>query len=173
MTCGGEVTLFFECLGGNGDWTVALFGAGHVAQALCRILVTLDCRILVFDSRKDWLAALPVSPRLSEHHVEPLEKAASQVPAGADILVMTIGHEGDRAVLNALAGTGRDYAYVGAIGSKTKAATLRKTLKEDGLSSAFIEALVCPVGEKVGNNTPAEIAIGIASQLLKRRRLSL
>ncbi|MBF0270380.1 MAG: XdhC family protein [Alphaproteobacteria bacterium] len=170
MTCGGEVTVFFECLGGASDWTVAIFGAGHVAQALCRLLITLDCRIQVYDSRADWLAALPTSPRLLPIQVEEISSSAHQVPQGADILVMTIGHSLDREVLAALARTGRAYPYVGVIGSKSKAAILKKRLAEDGLPKPFIDALICPAGEKLGDNTPPEIAIGIVSQLLKRRR---
>ncbi|CAA6606299.1 Xanthine dehydrogenase accessory protein [Rhodospirillaceae bacterium LM-1] len=170
MTCGGEVTVFLECQGGVSDWTVAVFGAGHVAQALCRLLITLDCRIQVYDSRADWLAALPASPRLLAKHVDEMKDGAEQIPMGADILVMTIGHSLDRDVLKALAETGRSFPYIGVIGSKSKAAILRKRLAEDGLARPFIDALVCPAGEKLGDNTPPEIAIGIVSQLLKRRR---
>ncbi|TAN52122.1 MAG: xanthine dehydrogenase accessory protein XdhC [Rhodospirillales bacterium] len=170
MTCGGEVTLFFECQGGRGDWTIVLFGAGHVAQALCRLLVTLDCNILVFDTRPDWLAALPASPRLHSRQVGDLAKAAEQVPEGADVVIMSIGHAEDRAILSALSKLKHTLPYVGVIGSKSKAASLRNRLREDGIAKPFIDKMVCPVGEKVGNNTPAEIAIGIASQLLKKRR---
>jgi xanthine dehydrogenase accessory factor len=170
MTCGGEVTLFFECLGGLSDWTIALFGAGHVSQALCRLLVMLDCRVHIFDTRADWLASLPQSPKLFAHHVGDLCLGASMIPEGSDVIVMTIGHTEDREILRALAGGDGRYPYIGVIGSKSKGAALRKRLAEDGLPKPFIEALVCPVGEKVGNNTPAEIAIGIVSQLLKRRR---
>ena len=170
MTCGGEVTLFFEGRGEATDWTIALFGAGHVAQALCRLLITLDCRVMIFDTRADWLASLPPSPRLSARPVDELRQGALMVPANADIVVMTIGHAEDRAILKALAETGHDFPYIGVIGSKAKAASLKKGLAVDGLPKGFVERLVCPVGEKLGDNTPPEIAIGIVSQLLKRRR---
>ncbi|MFA6019246.1 MAG: XdhC family protein [Rhodospirillales bacterium] len=170
MTCGGEVTVFFECHGGSADWTIALFGAGHVGQALCRLLVTLDCRVVVFDNRPDWLAALPSSPRLSACLVDDFTDGVARIPAGADILLMTIGHHQDLEILKILGREKQDHPYIGVIGSKSKAASLRKRLGEDGLPASFIEALVCPVGEKLGDNSPPEIALGIASQLLKRRR---
>ena len=33
----------------------------------------------------------------------------------------------------------------------------------------FIDKIVCPLGDKLGDNTPGEIAVGIVSQLLRLR----
>ena len=63
MTCGGEVKLFFEVCGSSG-WSIAVFGAGHIAQSLIPMLVQLNCRVTCFDSRPDWLAKLPSHPKL-------------------------------------------------------------------------------------------------------------
>ena len=41
MTCGGVVRLFFESFG-IARWPIAVFGAGHVAQGLIRVLLPLD-----------------------------------------------------------------------------------------------------------------------------------
>jgi xanthine dehydrogenase accessory factor len=54
MTCGGSVTLFFEVFQ-NDQWPIAIFGAGHVAQALVRTLLPLNAQIQVIDSRLEWL----------------------------------------------------------------------------------------------------------------------
>ena len=58
MTCGGTVSLFFESRNVT-DWRIAVFGAGHVTQALARVLVQLPCRLTCIDPRDDWLAQLP------------------------------------------------------------------------------------------------------------------
>ncbi|MBF0166707.1 MAG: XdhC family protein [Alphaproteobacteria bacterium] len=170
MTCGGEVTVFLECQGSVSDWTIAIFGAGHVAQALCRLLVSLDCRILVFDTRSDWLAALPASPRLTSIRISDMADGAKSVPTGADIVIMTIGHAEDARILKSLAMQEMNFPYIGVIGSRAKSLSLRKMLNKDGVPESFVSDIICPIGEKIGNNTPAEIALGIASQLLKRRR---
>lgn len=60
MTCGGVVTLLFEPFG-PAPWRIALFGAGHVAQAVARLLVPLDCQVEVIDPRPEWLAKLPTA----------------------------------------------------------------------------------------------------------------
>jgi xanthine dehydrogenase accessory factor len=54
MTCSGEVKLFFE-IDNKGVWNIAVFGAGHVAQALIPMLAKLHCRVTCVDSRHEWL----------------------------------------------------------------------------------------------------------------------
>ena len=55
MTCGGTVKLFFEGFNLH-RWRIVIFGAGHVAQALTRCLLNLDCQIVCIDSRPEWLS---------------------------------------------------------------------------------------------------------------------
>ena len=47
-----------------------------------------------------------------------------------------------------------------------KAQKIKKELKDLGISAAAIERLVCPIGWDFGDNTPAEISISIAAQLI-------
>ena len=39
----------------------------------------------------------------------------------------------------------------------------------DGIEEEFVERIICPIGEEIGDNTPPEIAFSIVSQLLKLR----
>src|SRR5690606_8345474 len=55
MTCGGEVTMFFEVHGQKEKWNIAVFGAGHISQELVRLLLKLDCNLTVSDQRQEWL----------------------------------------------------------------------------------------------------------------------
>ena len=52
MTCGGEVEFLFEFVKSQSKWNIALFGAGHIVQALCPLLILLDVQIFVIDNRK-------------------------------------------------------------------------------------------------------------------------
>src|SRR5690606_35704731 len=65
MTCGGQVQLFFEKYFSN-SWTIAVFGAGHVAQSVTRLLLGLNCQIHCVDPRKEWIDKLPDSPKLKK-----------------------------------------------------------------------------------------------------------
>jgi xanthine dehydrogenase accessory factor len=165
MTCGGRVKLFFEPVG-VARWPVVVFGAGHVTQALAGVLAKLPCQLTCIDPRGDWLAKLPAGVRRVESADPPAE--VERLPDGAFVLCMTQGHRSDLPVLVRLFQSGRTFPYVGVIGSKAKAAVLRKELAEAGVP-AERAAFHCPVGLPLGSNHPAEIAVSIAAQLLEVR----
>ncbi len=167
MTCGGVVTLLLEVFN-HEVWRVAIFGAGHVAQALTRALSVLRCRIQVIDSRKDWLDALPKLPNVEPIFSDPLEAAVKKLPDGAFVALMTQGHRTDKPVLECILKT-RSFPYLGVIGSASKAAVLRRELKESGLSPAKCRAFRCPLGLPLGNDEPEEIALSIAAEMVQVR----
>ncbi len=171
MTCGGVVRLFFEPFGVShwpvSHWPIAVFGAGHVAQALIRVLLPLDCGLTCFDTRPEWLEKLPNDPRLRRVLSLDLASEVENLPERAFVVLMTMGHATDLPVLRAL--LTRKFPYIGVIGSKTKGAALRRTLSQEGFSSAACGRFFCPIGLPIGNNDTAEIAISIAAQLLQQR----
>lgn len=167
MTCGGEVKLFFDVYA-TAAWPIVVFGAGHIAQALVRLLLNLDCHVTCIDTRPEWLAKFPEDNKLTKHCVEtPRELVAAQ-PANAYFVLMSKGHATDLPVLAEILST-RNAPYVGVIGSQQKASVLRRDLKTQGLPQEKIDSFHCPMGLPIGNNTPAEIAISIAAQLLQVR----
>jgi xanthine dehydrogenase accessory factor len=170
MTCGGEVALYFEVHRRELDWNIAIFGAGHVAQTLCRFLVELDCRVVCIDTREEWIERLPRSGKLEAVRVADYLDGIDRIAPGGDVLIMTVGHNADLPILKAIAARKLDIAHLGLIGSDAKSRIVRRQLAEAGVPKAFIDRIVCPVGEKLGDNTPAEIAVGIVSQLLKLRQ---
>ncbi|MEM1013879.1 MAG: xanthine dehydrogenase accessory protein XdhC [Planctomycetota bacterium] len=165
MTCGGRVRLFFEPVG-VATWPIVVFGAGHVTQALAELLVRLPCQLTCIDPRPDWLARLPAGVRRDESPDPPAEVA--RLPGDAMVLCMTRGHASDLPVLEALFKTDRTFPYVGAIGSRAKAAVLRKELLAAGVAEERI-VFHCPIGLPIGTNHPAEIAVSITAQLLEAR----
>jgi len=164
MTCGGVVTFLFEVIHAHA-WRIAVFGAGHVAQALAGVLANLSCRVDVFDTRPAMLALLPDSPRIIRRLVEPLENAVEEIPEGAFVAVMTQGHRSDKPVLERILKT-RQFPYLGVIGSASKAAVLRRELRESGVAEASFR---CPIGLPLGKNSPEEIAISVAAEMLQVR----
>ena len=172
MSCGGEVTFLLEPFSTK-PWRIALFGAGHVAQALTQILITLKCRVDCYDPRAEWLAKLPEHPHLHKHCVVNPSDVISDVVAALStdtfFAVMTQGHATDLPILEALSRHHPEPRYVGAIGSAVKAIKLRADLKAAGISPEWIARLKCPIGLEIGSNAPAEIAISIAAELLQAR----
>ncbi len=169
MTCGGSVKLYFEPHpAGGAAWNIALFRAGHVAQALLPVLIPLPCVLTCFDSRSEWLERLPRARNLAAVQLADLAPAVDDLPDSAFVLCMTQGHKTDHPILlRAL--SQREFPFVGVIGSKAKAATLRRELIADGLATENASRFHCPVGLDFGTNHPHEIALSIAGQLLAER----
>ena len=172
MTCGGVAHFFFE-VHFNRPWTLAVFGAGHVSQALIPLLVTLPCQVLCFDTRAEWIARLPQHPRLRAQVVTDLAEQVSQLPEDSFVISMTHGHAHDVPVLHAVFLARQHnrhvFPYVGVIGSKAKAGAIHRDLRKQGHSKEALQALWCPIGLPLGSNLPAEIAVSIAAQVIQER----
>jgi xanthine dehydrogenase accessory factor len=172
MTCGGVVSFFFERVQAKPTWEIAIFGAGHVAQEVVRTLLKLDCSITCSDPRLEWLNKLPDHHKLTKIHTGTMKDVVATLKPGTFIASMTMGHAFDLPII--LAAMERNvFPYMGVIGSDSKAAVLKSDLLKNGADEKLVAALNCPIGEPLGNNTPAEIAISITAQLLKQRDLSV
>ena len=167
MSCGGSVKLFFELLNTN-PWEITIFGAGHVAQALIPLLLTMDCQLTCLDTRIEWLNKLPESPKLKKLCVESLPESVEETSEKAFVLIMTHGHRSDFYVAQKFLEQ-RNQPFLGVIGSRSKAATLKKELKKEGLKQKQIEKFFCPLGFSLGGNHPQEIAGSVAAHLLYER----
>ena len=168
MTCGGSVKLYFEPHLGTGPWNIAVFGAGHVSQALIPVLLPLPCRITVVDSRPEWLERLPRASNLRRIESARPEDIVPSLPDKAFLIVMTMGHTTDRPILRR-ALTEKNFPFIGVIGSDAKAEILRRELIADGVPAERSALFHCPVGLDFGTNHPHEIALSIAAQLLSER----
>ena len=165
MTCGGRVRLFFESWN-SAPWSIVIFGAGHVTQALATLLTTLPCRLTCIDPRAQWLEKLPSG--VQSICVEDPRTQLDSLSDETFVLCMTRGHKSDLPILQKIFRDKRTFPYLGVIGSAAKAAVLRKELVESGIAESEIE-FHCPIGLPIGSNHPAEIAVSIASQLIEQR----
>ncbi len=176
MTCGGVVNLYFEKMKSNSNdsnwWTVAIFGAGHVAQEVVSLLLKLDCQVKWIDPRRDWLDKIPDHSRLQKIHIEDMKSYLDELPSQSFIASMTMGHAYDLPIL-IRAFNDFQFPYVGVIGSESKAVVLKSDLLKNGVRADLAETLYCPIGESFGNNSPVEIALSIVAQLVKMRDLRL
>jgi xanthine dehydrogenase accessory factor len=165
MSCGGEATFLFEHFIGI-KWPIAIFGAGHVAQALINILKPLNCQITCIDSRQDWIDKVvgvkticTSSPKEIIHAMDPK----------TFYVTVTMGHDHDFPVLLEIFRSNPDCLYVGCIGSEIKGKKIKKQLGEAGVTAEFIQKIQLPMGLPIGTNHPQEVAISIAAQLLQVR----
>jgi len=169
MTCGGEVTFLFETFLPSA-WTIAVFGAGHCAQALVRALLPLECRLHCYDARSEWVEKLPAPSEkfFRETVASPAEKV-KELPPGTFFVVMTQGHAFDVPILEAVFREHSATPYVGVIGSDLKGGKIRRELRSLGIGDGLLEKLRCPLGLRIGTNHPEEIAVSIVAELLQVR----
>lgn len=164
--CGGAVQVLFEVLIPQHQ-TLAIFGAGHVAQHLVPMLQPLALRLHWVDSRQDWLpdsSAIGLQTELTDQPVDVIK----DLPEGAWVLILTHNHQLDFDLTQA-ALKRPDLGYIGLIGSNTKARRFRQRLEHRGWAPEQIKRVLCPVGlAEVPGKQPAEVAIAIAAQLLQR-----
>ena len=82
-------------------------------------------------------------------------------------IVMSRGHETDYQILRWLLCSEAD--YIGCIGSRKKIALTKERLLADGFSAEQISRLHAPIGLSIGAQTPAEIAVSVAAELIQYR----
>jgi len=146
-----------------------VFGAGHCAEKLAPVLSTLGFFITVIDDRPDFAsperfptAYLLVVPQSFDNVVETLP-----IDADSYLVIVTRGHDHDTSVLaQSLKTRAR---YIGMIGSRKKIGDAFKDLSDQGFSSDDLARVHAPIGLPIGAETPEEIAISIAAQLIQVR----
>ena len=145
---------------------VILYGAGHVGNALAKVLAPLpQYEVTVADPRAELMADLPEGV-LRRSDVAPHEVMAEATPRAAHF-IMTPEHDYDLELCHRV--LGRPFAYAGLIGSATKWARFRKRLAALGHAETQIDQIECPIGDPALGKRPYEIAIGVAERLLARR----
>lgn len=144
-------------------------GAGHIAQAVAPMALALDFAVTVFDDR----------PALANHQFFP--QATTLLtgewprmlqeplpPSGTFGLIVTRGHRHDALVLRGW--IDRGFAFLGMIGSKRKARTIREHFLAEKIGGEeALRDLACPVGVDIAAQTVPEIAVSILAQYIERR----
>lgn len=145
-----------------------LCGGGHVSLELAYIAARLEFEVVVIDDRPEF-ANGERFPMAHQVLCMPFEAALDQLGSrDSDFYaILTRGHAFDKDCLAHVLG-GR-YAYVGMIGSRTKVAAVYKALREEGFSQEMLDGVHSPIGLSIGGQTPAEIAVAIAAQLVQVR----
>ena len=82
-------------------------------------------------------------------------------------MIMTRGHAYDHALLKQVLKS--DCNYIGLIGSKSKIAHTKALLLEEGFAEEAFARVHTPVGLPIGAETPMEIAVSVAAEMILHR----
>lgn len=168
--CGGAVKVFYE-VHVNHHQHVAIFGAGHVAQSLVPILAQLPLQISWVDNREQFFDKVNKTTKLLANvnvidNDDPTH-VLENLPTNTWVIILTHNHQLDYELVEcALKHT--KLAYVGMIGSKTKAKRFVTKLAHRGFSAAQIACLVSPIGDTdIPGKRPVEVSVSISAQLIR------
>ena len=144
-----------------------IFGAGHISRALAQMLSLLDFELIVVDDRPEFATAAWF-PAGTEIMCQDFAKAtlqlAERIDAQTAVVLATRGHQHDLLCLRLLAGTAP--AYMGMLGSRRRVAALFRQLADEGVPEAWLARIYAPIGLDLGAQTPGEIALSIAAEIL-------
>ncbi len=166
-SCGGTLEVFVEVL--QPEPRLIIAGAGSVAQSLAKLAALLDFRIVVVDDRRDLADPQVFGDRVqltfgdipqTIHELEPDEASW--------IVIVTRGHQLDKNALRSALET--DAHYVGMIGSPGKIKNIFRDLLREGMPRERVEQVHSPIGLDLGAETPDEIALSIAAEILMLRK---
>ncbi len=147
---------------------VYLFGGGHISQALAPLLLTLDFPCLVLDDREEYLSpALFGGAPTRRIDPEDISKLVKDFTENDCVCIMTRGHKDDMLIQKQVMRS--PVRYVGVIGSARKQRAVKEQILALGYDESEFEKVVSPIGLDIGADSPAEIAVSIAAQLIMVR----
>jgi len=160
--CGGKVTVFIEPILPGAE--VVIFGGGHIGEKISKYCEILNMPYRIFDNREEFSSETRF-PNAIERICKPYEKITDSIKLtnASYCIVLTHGHKHDEACLEQIV-SNKDVPYIGMIGSANKIKIVVEHIKSRG--GKIDERVFSPVGLKIANNLPEQIALGIMAQII-------
>lgn len=169
--CGGAMKVLFDVCNVH-QQHIAIFGAGHVAQALVPILAQLPLRISWIDNRE---AIFPenIPSNVTVVAEDEPESEVAHLDDNSWLIILTHDHQLDyRIAEKALSYP--SLPFVGLIGSQTKAKRFVTKLQQRGFDAKALSRLHSPIGDtNIPGKRPIEVAVSIAAQIIARLHSSV
>jgi len=157
--------LFVEPLVHPG--VVHLAGAGHVAFFTAQLAAFAGFEVVTIDDRAEFANKERFPQAREVRVIDSFADCLGDLGVDDYVVIVTRGHLHDRTVLAQALRT--DAGYIGMIGSRRKRAAIYTTLKNDGFTDADLARVHNPIGLPIGADTPEEIAVSIAAELIQVR----
>ena len=162
--CGGEVKIFMDVV--KPDPGLIVMGSGLIAQAAARMAAECGFKVTVVDDAKTTIESNFPGMNLVNGPYPGSLKGVKVRPS--DYVVVLHGEtEFELAGLRHALKSGP--AFIGLLGSSNKAREHKRQLKEEGYDPSAVDAIKGPIGLKIGAETPWEIGVSIAAELIKAR----
>lgn len=148
------------------DFNILIFGAGHIGQALARIMSLQSCWISWVDTRDDPFDGVQAD-NIDSVSTDTPEAEVTLAPINSFFVIMTHDHALDLRLTEAVLQRD-DFAYLGLIGSRSKRTRFEHRLREKGFTPDQLAAITCPVGiAGIDSRQPEAIALSVSAQLMQ------
>ena len=167
LICGGQLEVYVEPV--LPIPRAFVFGAGHISKSLAKVAAMAGFSVVVVDDREAF-ASRERFPDADEVHAAEYEEIFPRLGINENsyLIIVTRGHRDDMRVLKlAIATPAR---YIAMIGSKRKVVGVIRELEKEGVPRAAFERLHAPMGLDIGAESPEEIAIPVAAEMIAVRR---
>lgn len=165
----GDAQLFFEAH--RAPERLIVVGAGHISVPLAMIGVELGFRVLVLDDREEFAIEERFTPdvtvRRADFAADPF--AGVRIDDRTYVALVTRGHRWDFDCLRRLLAQPVRPRYIGMIGSRRRIRAAFQALVDAGVPREQLASLYAPIGLDIHAETPAEIAVSIAAELVAVR----
>jgi len=160
------VRVFFDVLTSENKLLVC--GAGHIAVPLARFCREVGFKVVVLDDRADF--ANPARFPECDIITQEFSIALRDFPLNSStyVVVITRGHEHDSDCLLEI--LKKNTAYIGLIGSRRRVGFVLEMLEKQGIPKKRLQEIFTPIGAPIGGESPGEIALSIAAELVCVRR---
>ncbi|MFK5883396.1 MAG: XdhC/CoxI family protein [Candidatus Izemoplasma sp.] len=161
MVCGGVVTLFYEYIGVKGN--ILIFGAGHVGQALTKILKTMNYHVKVIEDRPEVYEKMTGADiKIHKDYIKYLEE--DEIPKDTFVVVCTAND--DYLVVDKMFTLGIRPKYYGMMCSPRKLTEFIDQTYDRYGKDFDLGNFYAPIGINIGGGSPEEIAISITAEIL-------
>lgn len=166
----GQATLYAEAL--RAPDRLIVVGAGHIAVPLARLGAMLGFSVTVLDDRDAFAtpARFGAGVRVlrSDFAMDPFAGVA--IGERCYLALVTRGHRWDFDCLRRLLDSPARPRYIGMIGSRRRVRAAFQALLDAGVPRDELARVHAPIGLDIGAETPEEIAVSIAAELIAVRR---
>jgi xanthine dehydrogenase accessory factor len=158
MPCGGYMEIYLEAM--TNDPKLLVLGHGRIAETLASLGHALGFHVTVNDA----LATPESFPTANRRITEDPDYAKAECDADTYVVIAT-QHKSDYEALQRVLKQGP--AYVGLVASRKRSALVLERLHEDGMPLDLLRRVAAPAGLDIGAETPQEIALSIASEIVQ------
>ena len=165
--CGGSVDVSVEYVPARPN--LLLWGGGHVAEAIARLLPPLEYDYSIADDRPEWVTAERFPDAERREAVTASEVWSVFEPAEYSHLYL-LGYDAKKDLELLASSIDQFPGYIGLISSASKRAHMFAELRRRGVSAKGLARVHAPIGLAIGAESPAEIAISVVGEIIQSYR---